>query len=103
MRAAVFRAPRSLHRDANDNRVVKDGLIQTGTGGSQFNTNGHGRGGNAPDGAINSTNYAVGNMIDLGIVGSWNTVSSGFRAEQLWRCDRRDVHQWQVQTGRRGS
>ena len=62
-------------RDANNNRIVKDGLIQTGTGGSQISTDGT-MGGAAmlQTGAINSTNYAVGNLINLSIVGSWNTV-----------------------------
>ncbi|MEI6439133.1 MAG: holdfast anchoring protein HfaA [Alphaproteobacteria bacterium] len=62
-------------RDANNNRIVKDGLIQSGTGGSQISTDGT-MGGAAmfQTGAINSTNYAVGNLINLSIVGSWNTV-----------------------------
>jgi len=62
-------------RDANNNRIVRDGLIQTGTGGSQFNTDTMAGGADMlQTGAINSTNYAIGNMINLSVAGSWNTV-----------------------------
>ena len=62
-------------RDANNNRIVQDGLIQTGQGGSQFFPNSlMGGAANAQSGVGSITNYAVGNLINVQVTGSWNTV-----------------------------
>lgn len=62
-------------RDANNNRIVQDGLIQTGQGGSQFFPNSLiGGAANAQSGVGSITNYAVGNLINVQVTGSWNTV-----------------------------
>lgn len=62
-------------RDANNNRVVQDGLIQTGQGGSQLLNNAFmGGAATLQSGAISTTNYAVGNLINVQVSGTWNTV-----------------------------
>ena len=62
-------------RDANNNRIVQDGLIQTGQGGSSvLSSSIMGGAATAQSGAITSTNYAVGNLINVQVGGSWNTV-----------------------------
>lgn len=73
-------------RDANNNRVIMNGLIQDGQGGSQVNVYGatnntasgadYFRSGadNFTAGAITATSTAVGNQINVNVSGSWNTV-----------------------------
>lgn len=74
-RGSVTGAFNPSTRDANNNRVVQDGLIQTGQGGSQFLTGGmSGGAATLQSGAISTTNYAAGNLINLQVGGNWNTI-----------------------------
>ncbi len=58
-------------RDANGNRIIVDGLMQTGVGGStQRNANG----GSVFGGGVGSSATAIGNQLNVNVVGSWNTV-----------------------------
>lgn len=62
-------------RDANNNRIVQNGLIQTGQGGSEYFPNStFGGAANSQSGVGSITNYAVGNLINVQVSGSWNTV-----------------------------
>jgi holdfast attachment protein HfaA len=73
-------------RDANNNRVILNGLIQDGQGGSQVNLSGSAssttsganyfRSGadNFSSGAITGSATAIGNQINVNVSGSWNTV-----------------------------
>ncbi len=56
-------------RDANNNRVITNGVIQTGSGGSSFLS-----GGGASTAQSGASALAVGNMINVQVTGSWNTV-----------------------------
>ena len=67
-------------RDANGNRVVMDGLIQTGSGGSAVNTDSskaasganYFQSGAASTSAANAS--AIGNLVNIQVSGSWHTV-----------------------------
>ncbi len=73
-------------RDANNNRVIMNGLIQSGQGGSQLNVTGATGGASSgadffrsgaesfASGAITGTATAIGNQINVNISGNWNTV-----------------------------
>jgi holdfast attachment protein HfaA len=56
-------------RDENGNRLIVDGLIQTGEDQSSFS-----RGDANGSGAGYGGNTAVGNNLAVNVIGSWNTV-----------------------------
>lgn len=71
-------------RDANNNRVIMNGVIQDGQGGSQINVNANGQTSGADffrsgadsftAGALTASSTAIGNQINVNVTGSWNTV-----------------------------
>ena len=71
-------------RDANNNRVIMNGVIQDGQGGSQINVNANGQTSGADffrsgadsftAGALTASSTAIGNQINVNVNGSWNTV-----------------------------
>lgn len=58
-------------RDENGNRIIVDGLMQTGVGAS---TQRNAYGGNAFGGGVGSSATAIGNQLNVNVIGSWNTV-----------------------------
>ncbi|MCW5725235.1 MAG: holdfast anchoring protein HfaA [Maricaulaceae bacterium] len=61
-------------RDANNNRVVLNGVIQTGSG-VQAQMSGVGASHNSQNGAFNSNSAtAIGNQLNVVVQGNWNTV-----------------------------
>lgn len=62
-------------RDANGNRVIVDGIIQTGEDQSYFGRVGGGVGGTAAGvGGLGNSSSAIGNNLVVVTQGSWNTV-----------------------------
>ncbi|MES2036172.1 MAG: holdfast anchoring protein HfaA [Pseudomonadota bacterium] len=62
-------------RDANGNRVIVDGIIQTGEDQSYFARAGGGVGGTTSGvGGLGSSSSAIGNNLVVVTQGSWNTV-----------------------------
>ncbi|OSI85057.1 holdfast anchoring protein HfaA [Bradyrhizobium canariense] len=64
-------------RDANGNRVVMNGLIQDGSGGNAVVTDSTKTAAGASffqSGASSATASAIGNMVNISVSGSWNTV-----------------------------
>ncbi|MFN3229753.1 MAG: holdfast anchoring protein HfaA [Asticcacaulis sp.] len=62
-------------RDANNNRIISNGVIQTGQGGSYFNSDGTFGGASLLlDNNTNASATAAGNMITIAVNGSWNTI-----------------------------
>ena len=57
-------------RDENGNRIIVDGLMQTGVGGSTQ----HNSEGGVFGGGVGSSATAIGNQLNVNVVGSWNTV-----------------------------
>lgn len=61
-------------RDANGNRVIVDGVIQTGADQSYYSRTSGGVGGGSNGGVGNGSNTAIGNNLVVVTQGNWNTV-----------------------------
>lgn len=61
-------------RDANGNRVIVDGVIQTGSDQSYYARTSGGVGGGSTGGVGNGSNTAIGNNLVVVTQGNWNTV-----------------------------
>lgn len=64
-------------RDERGNRIILDGVIQSGSGNSAVSLNGEGTLAGAEyfqSGATSMTATAIGNLVNIDVSGNWNTI-----------------------------